>query len=133
MGVVARTWRVPRIRAGQVYHFEHVAQRGDLLSHVLGSVGYQLAPARSLATFDRALAHAEAIRLALVDIAGVDARMWEPCERLRGHGISFLVLSPHQSQALQQASLSHGAHRLLTKPLVIRELRGLMRCLLEGG
>jgi CheY-like chemotaxis protein len=73
----------------------HNPRNLDLLGHVLGSAGYQLSPARSLEAFDRAVAHAEAIRLALVDIAGFDARMWERCERLRVHGIPFLVLSPY--------------------------------------
>jgi DNA-binding response OmpR family regulator len=111
----------------------HNPRNLDLLRHVVGTAGYQLLPAVSLAAFERALAHPEAMRLALVDITGFDARIWGPCEHLRAQGIPFLVLSPHQSQALQQASLSHGAQRFLAKPLVIRELLGLMRSLLEEG
>ena len=69
--------------------------------------------------------------LALVDIAGFDRAIWERCEGLRHHKIPFLVLSPRQSAAIQQASLTHGARGVLIKPLVVRELLGLIRSLLE--
>lgn len=104
-----------------------------LLSQVLRNEGYQLFPALDLAAFDRAIARAETIRLALVDIAGFDERVWERCERLRVRKIPFLVLSPRQSAALQRASFSHEASQFLAKPLVIRELLGLVRSLLKEG
>ena len=68
----------------------HNPRNLDLLRHVLGNAGYQLSPALSLAAFDRALVHAEASRLALVDIAGFDARLWESCE---GSVASFCLWS----------------------------------------
>jgi len=68
-----------------------------------------------------------------VDIAGFDRRTWNHCERQRAQVIPFLVLSPHQSEALQQAILTHGANKVLVKLLVIQKLLGLIRSLLEEG
>jgi DNA-binding response OmpR family regulator len=101
------------------------------LSQFLGREGYQTRPAATLEEFDQALAEANSIGLALVDIAGFDRTIWERCEGLRHHKIPFLVLSPRQSAAIQQASLTHGARGVLIKPLVVRELLGLIRSLLE--
>jgi len=103
----------------------------ELLSQFLGREGYQTRPAATLEEFDQALAEANGIGLALVDIAGFDRAIWERCEELRHHKIPFLVLSPRQSAAIQQASLTHGARGVLIKPLVVRELLGLIRSLLE--
>jgi hypothetical protein len=55
----------------------HNPRNLDLLRRVVGTAGYQLLPAVSLAAFERALAHPEAVRLALVDITGFDARIWD--------------------------------------------------------
>jgi DNA-binding response OmpR family regulator len=103
----------------------------ELLSQFLEREGYQTRPAATLEDFDQALAEANGIGLALVDIAGFDRAIWERCEELRHHKIPFLVLSPRQSAAIQQASLTHGARGVLIKPLVVRELLGLIRSLLE--
>jgi len=102
----------------------------ELLSQFLGREGYQTRPAATLEEFDQALAEANGIGLALVDIAGFDRAIWERCEGLRRHKIPFLVLSPKQSAAIQHASLTHGASGVLIKPLVVRELLGLIRSLL---
>jgi DNA-binding response OmpR family regulator len=103
----------------------------ELLDQFLGREGFQIRPAATLEEFDQALAEANGIGLALVDIAGFDRTIWERCEGLRHHKIPFLVLSPRQSAAIQQASLTHGARGVLIKPLVARELLGLIRSLLE--
>jgi DNA-binding response OmpR family regulator len=103
----------------------------ELLSQFLGREGFQIRLAATLEEFDQALAEANSIGLALVDIAGFERTIWERCEGLRHHKIPFLVLSPRQSAAIQQASLTHGARGVLIKPLVVRELLGLIRSLLE--
>jgi DNA-binding response OmpR family regulator len=103
----------------------------ELLSQFLEREGYQTRPAATLEDFDQALAEANGIGLALVDIAGFDRAIWERCEELRHHKIPFLVISPKQSAAIQQASLTHGARGVLIKPLVVREFMGLIRSLLE--
>lgn len=103
----------------------------ELLSQFLEREGYQTLTAATLEECDQVLADADGIGMALVDISGFDRRIWERCEGLRHHKIPFLVLSPKQSVALQQASLTHGARGILIKPLMVKELLGLVRSLLE--
>jgi DNA-binding response OmpR family regulator len=110
---------------------DHNRRNLDLLTHFLGQAGYQTRIASSLVEFDQALAQADGLGLALVDIAGFDRSIWERCQRLREQKIPFLVLSPKQSAAIQQVSLSHGARSVLVKPLVVKELLGLIHSLLE--
>ena len=111
---------------------DHNHRNLELLSQFLGREGYQTRPAATLEEFDQALAAISDIGLALVDIAGFDRTIWERCEGLRHHKVPFLVLSPRHSAALQQASLTHGAHGVLIKPLIVKELLGLIGSLLEG-
>jgi DNA-binding response OmpR family regulator len=103
----------------------------ELLRQFLGKAGYELLAATTPDEFDRALAASEDIKVALVDIGGFDRSIWERCEGLRARQIPFLVLSPKQSTALQQTSLTHGARGVLVKPLVVKELLGIIRSLLE--
>jgi DNA-binding response OmpR family regulator len=103
----------------------------ELLSQFLGREGYQTRTAATLEEFDQALARGDGIGLALVDIAGFDRTIWERCEGLRHHKIPFLVVSPKQSAAIQQVSLTYGARGVLIKPLIVKELLGLIRSLLE--
>jgi DNA-binding response OmpR family regulator len=103
----------------------------ELLRQFLGKEGYELLAATTLDEFDRALAESDDIGLALVDIAGFDRSVWERCEGLRARKVPFLVLSPKQSTALQQTSLTYGARGVLVKPLVVKELQGIIRSLLE--
>jgi DNA-binding response OmpR family regulator len=103
----------------------------ELLRQFLMKEGYQVHIAASPEEFDVALAEPDRIGMALVDIAGFDGSIWERCEGLRRQRIPFVVLSPKQSAAIQQASFSHGAHGVLVKPLVVKELMGIIRGLLE--
>ena len=103
----------------------------ELLSQFLGREGYQTRTAATLEEFDQVLAEADGIGLALVDIAGFDRNIWERCEGLRHHKIPFLVLSPKHSVTLQHVSLTHGAHGVLIKPLIVKELLALISSLLE--
>lgn len=102
----------------------------ELLSQFLGREGYQVLTASSIEEFEQALMHSKEIDLALVDIAGFDRRIWDICDRLRTENIPFFVLSPKQNVAIQQQSLTHGARSILVKPLVIKELLGIIRSLL---
>ena len=110
---------------------DHNPRNLELLSQFLGREGYQTRTAAGLQEFDQALAEPDEIALALVDIAGFDRSIWERCEALRHHKIPFLVLSPRQSAAIQQASLTHGAHGVLVKPLTVKDLLSLICGLLK--
>jgi DNA-binding response OmpR family regulator len=110
---------------------DHNSRNLELLSQFLGREGYQTRMAADLQESDQALLEADGIDLALVDIAGFDHSVWERCEALRHHKIPFLVLSPRQSAAIQQASLTHGAQGVLVKPLTVKDLLGLICSLLK--
>jgi DNA-binding response OmpR family regulator len=107
-------------------------QNLELLAKFLGKEGYQMVTATTLEEFDHVIPEADKIWLALVDIAGFDRSIWERCEGLRAKKIPFLVLSPKQSTVLQHASLTHGARGVMIKPLVVKELLGIIRSLLEA-
>lgn len=98
----------------------------ELLVQILGSAGYQVRTAGSLEEFDDGLAAIGEIGLTLIDLTGFDSHIWERCEKLRAREVPFLILSTRHSTALQQASLAHGAQRVVVKPLAIRELLALM-------
>jgi DNA-binding response OmpR family regulator len=111
----------------------HNQRNLELLSDFLGKGGYAIAPASSLEAFDTLLAGTDEVDVALVDIAGFDQTIWERCEQLRRRKIPFLVISPRQSAAIQQASLTHGAKGVMVKPLVTKELLGIIESMLEGN
>lgn len=102
-----------------------------LLGHFLGENGFQSLNVSSLAEFDQALAGANKIALALVDITGFDRSIWERCELLRKQSLPLIIISPRQSASIRQESMAHGADSILVKPVVTRELLGLIRHLLE--
>lgn len=102
-----------------------------LLAKFLGENGFQSLNVSSLEEFDQALAGANKIALALVDITGFDRSIWERCELLRKQGLPLIIISPRQSASIRQESLAHGVDSILVKPLVTKELLGLIRHLLE--
>lgn len=103
----------------------------ELLAEFLGKEGYRVLVATSMEEFDQAISESADIGLVLLDIAGFDSAVWDRCEQLRGQGVPFLVLSPRQSVAIHQESLAHGAAGVLVKPLLVRQLLGIIQSLLE--
>jgi DNA-binding response OmpR family regulator len=102
----------------------------QLLAEVLGKEGFATLQATSYEAFDHALARPQALAGSLIDLAGFDAAIWPRCEHLRAASIPFLIFLPRQSEAIQQASRSHGAEGILVKPLVVKELLGVIRSIL---
>ncbi len=102
----------------------------QLLAEFLGKEGYATLTATSYEAFDRVLAQPQALAGSLIDIAGFDAAIWSRCEHLRAARIPFLIFLPKQSEAIQQASLAHGAKGVMVKPLVVKELMGIIRSIL---
>jgi DNA-binding response OmpR family regulator len=102
----------------------------QLLSDFLQKEGYATITAGTYDEFDQILSKQEPIAGALVDIAGFNAEIWQRCEHLRAAKVPFLVVSPQQSAAVQKASLSHGARGVMIKPLVVKELIGIVQNLL---
>ncbi len=103
----------------------------ELLVLYLEKAGYSCRTAATLEEIDAELSLRQKPRLALVDITGFNAAIWERCERMRDALIPILVISPRQTSSLQLESISHGARGLLIKPLVINELIALVHNLVE--
>jgi DNA-binding response OmpR family regulator len=103
----------------------------ELLAEYLEKEGYAISTASSLEEFDQILAGENDVAMALVDLTGFDQGIWERCEKLRSGKKPFLVVSPKMSAAIQQASLAHGARGVMVKPLVVKELLGLIKGMLE--
>lgn len=109
----------------------HMSRNLQLLSDFLTKEGYATVTAAAYEEFDQVLSQQLSIDGGLIDIAGFDQQIWERCEKLRAARIPFLVFSPKQSAAIQQASLSHGARGVMVKPLVVKELIGVIESMLE--
>jgi DNA-binding response OmpR family regulator len=109
----------------------HLPRNLQLLADFLTKEGYTILTASSYEEFDQALNQQQAIAGSLVDIAGFDGQIWTRCEQLRTARIPFLIFSPRQSVAIQQASLSHGARGVMVKPLIVKELMAVIRSILE--
>ena len=102
----------------------------ELLAQFLNKEGYQTIAAYSFEEVAQAISQPARIGMALVDISGFDRRIWDCCEHLRNHQIPFLILSPKQSAAIQHESLCRGARNMLVKPLIVRDLLGIVHSLL---
>ena len=109
----------------------HLSRNLQLLSDSLNREGYATVTADNYEVFDQILSQQQPLDGGLIDIAGFDQRIWERCEQLREAKVPFLVFSPKQSAAIQQASLSHGARGVMVKPLIVKELVGVVKSILE--
>lgn len=105
----------------------------ELLKQFLEQNGYRVVGAASLDEMAQALQSKTEFALALVDIVGFSRQIWDHCETLNQAGVPFFVISPKQSNALQQESLQYGAKGVLVKPLVIKELLGLINTIAPPG
>ncbi len=105
----------------------------ELLANLLRNEGFEIISGVDLEGFDRALARPEAIRLALVDLDGFDAKIWERCLLLQQARIPFLVVLPFSSSWMQLEKKSHecGALAVLLKPVLAKRLLGLIHTLLQ--
>lgn len=117
--------------AGTLLLINRLPRNLQLLADFLAKEGYPTVRAATYEEIDRALVNPPLLAGALVDISGFDTEIWARCEQLRAAKIPFLVVSPRQSAAIQQASLSHGAKGVMVKPLVVKELIGVVQGLLE--
>ncbi|GAB4525284.1 MAG: hypothetical protein Tsb0014_04520 [Pleurocapsa sp.] len=103
----------------------------ELLNKFLGKEGYRTVSATSLEELDRILNRSLELQLVLLDISGFNSHIWQHCEQIKERHIPFLVISPRQNTAIQQASIVHGANSMLVKPLAIRQFLSLIKGLLE--
>lgn len=110
----------------------HLPRNLQLLAEYLGNEGLSTVTASTYEEFDEVLRQQPQLDGALVDIAGFDTHIWTRCEALRAAKIPFLVVSPQQSAAIQQAGIAHGARSVMVKPLVVKELIGVIKSILTG-
>lgn len=112
---------------------EKGAKNRELLARFLTKAGYETREADGIDEMQAALDGEVPYKLVLIDVAGLDARLWPLCDRLREQNIPFLILSPRQSRQLEAASLAHGARSVLIKPLAVQQLLALVRTFVEDG
>lgn len=103
----------------------------QLLIQVLASKGLPTLPVPDLVQLDAVLAQASPIALALIDIDGFDAAIWERCQRLHERDIDVLVLVQRAVPFVQIQSARCGARAILPKPMSPRVLAEMVHCLLE--
>jgi DNA-binding response OmpR family regulator len=103
----------------------------DLLQGALAKEGIEAIGAHSTESLEEVLSRTE-VALVLIDLSGLDERVWEGCETLRTAGVPFVVISPRQSADVYRASAVHGARGVLVKPLAVRELLAVVKGLLGG-
>lgn len=103
----------------------------ELLAQFLSREKYSVIPVSTLEEFEQIVISSQPIQLVIIDISGFDRNIWVGCEKLRQNNIPFLVISPRQSAAIQQESLSHGASIILVKPLILREFLGIIHSLIN--
>ncbi|MGE3311902.1 MAG: response regulator [Limisphaerales bacterium] len=103
----------------------------EVLGQFLAKAGFEPLPTQTLEDVDKILASGVEVRLALLDLAGFDSRLWERCDRLRQRGIPFFVISPGPGAETQQARLKSGAASVLVKPLSAQALLTLIKTLVK--
>lgn len=122
-------------QAGFILTLDRNQRNLDLLSQFLVKAGYKTLPVVSLPELDQFLnsydPSTEIVSLALVDISGFGGQIWQYCAQLHTNNIPLLIISPKQSAALQQESLTHGAHGMLVKPLVVKDLLKIVATLVN--
>ena len=103
----------------------------ELLNKFLADKGFRTVSAASIEELDQRLTETEPIALALVDLAGFGKDLWDRCGQLRHSGVPFLVISPQPASSAQRAGLAHGASGVLVKPVVVKDLVGMIRNLMR--
>jgi DNA-binding response OmpR family regulator len=98
----------------------------ELLQQFLKKEGYETHCVSTLDELDQILDQKVKFGIALIDISGFDRSIWGYCEKL-SQVLPLLVISPQQTASIREESLAHGAQGVLFKPLVLKELAGLIR------
>lgn len=104
----------------------------QLLMQVLDGNGFQTTGVPDLAQFDAVIAQPGSIALALVDVDGFDAAIWERCRQLHERQIEVLLVVERHAIPFVQVHCAHcGARTVLPKPLSPKVLTRMVRDLIE--
>lgn len=107
-------------------------RNSDILTKFLEEEGYNVVALLDLPELDAEVEKSNSsVDLVLMDISGFNKTIWESCERLREIEVPFLVISPHQHAAIEKQSRETGAHGVVVKPLVVKELLLLIKSLIK--
>lgn len=108
----------------------------DILRSFLSDASYTVHGVSTLDGLDSVLdrgADGGNVALAMVDLTGFDAAVWDRCRRIHEAGITFIVIArPRTEEAtrdLRRQSHGAGARHTLTKPLRKEQLLTLVRIL----
>lgn len=103
-----------------------------LLTQILDGNGFRTISVHDLAQFDAAIAQPACLALALVDIDGFDAAIWERCRRLHESQVEVLLVVGRRAIPFVQAPCVHcGVRTVLAKPLSPKLLARMVRDLIE--
>lgn len=115
---------------------DHNKRNVDLLTSFLHEAGYLAYGVSTLRELDAVLddgADGASIALAMVDLTGFDANVWDRCRRMHEADITFIVIARTQTEEagrdLRRQSHGAGARHTLTKPLRKEQLLTLVRIL----
>lgn len=115
---------------------DYNARNVDLLRSFLDDAGYRAFGVSTLEALDEILdggSGGDEIALALVDLTGFPAGIWERCRRIHEAEITFIVIARGNSNEaerdLRAQSRRAGARHALTKPLRKEQLLTLVRIL----
>lgn len=101
-----------------------------VLRQVFEKEGYRTLGASTIADLERYINWDESISLALLDLDGFSASIWEKCEQLRNNAVPFFLISARTSNAVQSTSMAQLGRNFLTKPVAINNLMRMVRDLL---
>lgn len=103
----------------------------SLLSNFLATEGYEPMVVTDFGQTDEAITRIETVSFAIIDVDRFDRLVWSFCGKLNEHDVPFIVLSGRQNRSLQRESYEHGATKFIQKPIAKRELRTLVRSILN--
>lgn len=104
----------------------------QLLMQVLDGNGFQTTGVPDLAQFDALIAQPDPFALALIDVDGFDATIWERCRQLHERQIEVLLVVGRRAIPFVQLQGAHCmARAVLPKPLSPKLLTRMVRDLVE--
>ncbi len=75
----------------------------------------------------------EPVAVAIIDLSGFGDAIWDCCKLLRQKGIPMLIISHGGDKKAYEAGFEHGAKGVFKKPVMMRELAGYIKALINKG
>lgn len=100
-----------------------------VLQDALASLGYKAVGVTSERELEALFSRGSLPALALIDVSGFGASVWQICAALHNSAVPFIVLSTPQELEFGSRSLQYGASSVLQKPVAKSALLELVRSL----